>query len=194
MTRLLKSLIWFPHILSRHCFSCFCENLFFFKGRFLTFLSTWNCFYLLEAESRIAPQLSRLKYESWKDIVTKHISCHIKTHRYMYLISMKMTWLNSKNNQNSWLSPAKVWQYPPQTCCSSSCQQTIPEDCWFNTAGDIGRKGGPQVYLCVLSDHIAGVVRVLLKEVELSMFQEVLAVSVCSRCQSDIGTKVVNQY
>ena len=57
----------------------------------------------------------------------------------------------------------------------------------------VGRKGGPQVYLCVLSDHIAGVVRVLLKEVELSMFQEVLAVSVCSRCQSDIGTKVVQK-
>ena len=39
-------------------------------------------FYLLEAESRIAPQLSRLKYESWKDIATKQISCHIKRYRY----------------------------------------------------------------------------------------------------------------
>ena len=146
MTRLLKSLFWFPHILSHHLF----KHLILFKNGFPHLpSSTYNFFYLLEAESRIAPQLSRLKYESWKDIVTKPISCHIKTHRYMYLISMKMTWLNSKNNQNSWLSPAKVWQYPPQTCCSSSCQQTTPEDCWFHTAGDIGRKGGPQVYLCV---------------------------------------------
>ena len=55
-------------------------------------------------------------------------------------------------------------------------------------------KVGLKCVYVFLSDHVAGVVRVLLKEVELSMFQEVLAVSVCSRCQSDIGTKVVNQY